>query len=210
MVRPLEGSAEGRQTLVSGSSLAASSALSLGARQIVMTIGPNFAFVAIPRTGSTMMAHRFLPQFDGIPMGHHHLRKVPEGHRHKFTFTIVRHPYGRMISCWYHLRRCDQQFGIDKITFPEFVHLLTHHWGLGGMNQVDFLRDIRVDKHLRFETLADEVVLLPFNRQKIPLPTIRINAEERPPLEQDLPPENIRAINEHSAPDFEAFGYSRL
>jgi hypothetical protein len=177
-----------------------------------MTVGPNFAFIAIPRTASTAMVHKFLPQFGGQPIGHHHARKVPKGHEHKFTFTVVRNPYDRMLSIWHHLRVNDQQFGIAGMTFPQWMEFMDKHWGWGGWNQTRFLEGLRVDAELRYERLADDVEdKLPFNRRLArPWPKQRVNAALRKPWRKEITPEYINIINWHSEPDFEEFGYTRL
>jgi len=177
-----------------------------------MTIGPSFVFIHVPRTAGTTMARKFLPQFGGELVGKDHERIVPGEHQRKFTFTVVRNPYDRMLSCWYHLRRNDQTRGIRDIGFPGFMELVMDHWDEGGYSQSAFLAEARIDFLARYEAIAEQVLLLPFNTTGILWPSERMNSERRPRWESDIGdhPRWARIIEAHSGPDFLRFGYKKL
>ena len=177
-----------------------------------MYIGPGFVFLAVPRTASNTITTLFLPQFGGCNTGEYHACCVPHFHRHKFTFAVVRNPYDRMLSCWYHLRRNDQIFNIRSMDFPEHMQPQKDKWGPDGRSQAEILSYSRIDRVLRYENLAEEVLDLPFNLDRLPWPTEVRNSEERPPWQEELQrhPDWVEIINRHSAHDFERFGYDRL
>lgn len=169
-----------------------------------MVIGPSFVYIGIPRTATNTMSRLFLPQFGGVDDGRPHNRIVPAEHRHKFTLTVVRNPYDRLLSAWHHNRH----HGGLTLDFPAFVEKLMTDWDASGKSQVEFLAGIRIDCHLRYESLADDVLdWLPFNADK-PFPRERINSEDRPCWRDELTREGIDAVNRHSCRDFIEFGYS--
>lgn len=171
-------------------------------------IGPEFVFLCVPRTGSNMMARAFLPQFGGKIVEPYHARIVVPEHAHKFRFAIVRNPYDRMLSCWYHIRRNSQDPRFRQMGLMDFVNEC-HIWS-GWVNQAEFLELAHLDVVLKFEQLSEEIHRLPFVPTSARLPSERINSEERPPWLEDLTPEFIGAVNELCAPVFPRFGYERL
>lgn len=173
-----------------------------------MIIGPDFVFIAVPRTASNAMARLFLPKFGGQNYGKHHLRTVPERHRRKFTFAVVRNPYDRVFSMWYHLRRHDPKRIPDD--FPKFVDILMNNWGEGGLHQAAFLAEARIDRVLKYEQLHLEVLQLPFAIPPIRWPMDMINREDRPFWSEDLRqhPDWAEHIERHSGPDFVRYQYA--
>jgi len=180
-----------------------------------MTIGPNFVFVAVPRTGSTWLATKVLPKFSGVMIGDDpHANRVPEKHQNKLIFTVVRNPYDRMLSVWHHLRRHDTSYGIDKMGFHVFISLLRYKrlmnaWGPEGGSQSEFLRLVNPNVILRYERLYEGLQSLPFIVGEIT--RRRVNASDRPPWQEEIQtPGYIEAVHGHSHEDFEAFGYEQL
>lgn len=168
-----------------------------------MVIAPDFVFLCIPRCASTLMANVYLPQFGGVSVQPHHGRVVPPEHSGKFTFAIVRNPYERMLSIYHHWM--DNGFqGIEAlVSATEFIRYYQHrHDGLG---QVEFCDSARVDQFLRYESLASEVLDLPFNLRRIPLPTERVNASREPVSLDEMTPEFIERVNVIERRTFEAF-----
>lgn len=172
-----------------------------------MVVGPDFVYLAIPRTASTTMRDHVLPIYGGRHVPPHHQRSVPGQYRSYFKFTVVRNPYDRMMSAWAHLTNTRDKWILDK-TPTQFVRACGE-WKL-GMNQSEFLGQQELDMILRFENLIQELERLPFVRRThvkdghvLPLP--HLNAAPRSAtVNLD---EFIEAVNEHSAPDFERFGY---
>lgn len=154
-----------------------------------------------------MMARAFLPQFGGEMVEPFHARTAPPEHAHKFTFAIVRNPYDRMLSCWYHIRRHSQERRFRQMGLMDFVRNC-QAWP-GWVNQAEFLERARLDDVLRFETLDADIHRLPFVPPDARLPEQRINSEDRPPWREDASGEFIAAVNKLCAPVFERFGYEK-
>jgi len=174
-----------------------------------MTVGPDFAFIAVPRTASTVMATLFLPQFGGRSDGrNHHARFVLPGHAHLFRFAVVRNPYDRMLSIYHHLAEADRTYNIREMAFPQWMDFMEKHWGFGGWNQTRFLEGTGVQQILRFEQIETDVLSLPFNTEGIAWPTERQNISRRKPLSEELTDEYREIIYRHSEPDFERFEYT--
>jgi len=177
-----------------------------------MVIGPNFVFLAIARTASQMMTYHFLPPYGGVSLGidSYHRMDVPMEHVDKFTFSVVRNPYDRMLSLWYLIQMFDRSaLLLDNIlkdwTPAEFVMWCATQTRENWQSQTTLLLRARVDQVLRFENLEADLRSLPFvNDFKMPLV---YNAMDRPPVESDLTPEFIAAVNVHSEMDFIRFGY---
>lgn len=140
--------------------------------------------------------------------------------RDAFKFAVCRNPYDRAISLFSYLKH----HGVVPIEldFSGFLRSL-HDDGcppLGLYNvlgwsqcnpQVEWIRDINVDKVVRFETmdrdLEEVLAILGIGRR-----TVRhLNAVERSEAASNyLTPENIRLIDDIYAVDFSEFGYQRL
>ena len=176
-----------------------------------MVIGPDFVFVAVPRTASVLMAERFLPQFAGREFGRHHEVVIPAKDRKKFTFAVVRNPYDRMLSK-YHFHRqkpgASHHDRANESTAAEMVDLFA---GLDYRHRsmTEFLEGVNCNMILRWENLAEEIHGLPFVG-RAQLPSKRINTVRRPHWTEEATPEFIAAVNQHSAPDFERYGYTKL
>ena len=58
-----------------------------------MVIGPDFVFLAVPRTASQALTYHFLPKYGGESLGidDYHRMDVPPEHAQKFTFAVVLH-----------------------------------------------------------------------------------------------------------------------
>lgn len=179
-----------------------------------MVIGPDYVFLAVPRTASYWMVRRFLPLFGGQYQHPHHGRIVPTTQQQKFTFAVVRNPYDRMLSIYHHLVQCDITYNISAMTFPRFMEFVQQHWGLGAWPQTEFLSSARIDTVVRFETLKDDLAALPpfqidfqakWRKAGKPLNT---STRDLPWRDEALQYEAI--IWEHSRDDFEEYGYQRM
>jgi hypothetical protein len=179
-----------------------------------MVAGPDFVYVAVPRTASIAIARFWLPLYGGaeLPRGHHR-REVPPEHDGKFTWAVVRNPYERMLSLWrlFYLRRSKEAFG-------DFLrHCINRPDRKVLMNQSRFLELARIDQVVRYEHLAADLGALPFVEQWHPVP--RENTSEKPyperrlrcplPREHCWTAEERRLVEEHSWEDFSHFGYEK-
>jgi len=176
-----------------------------------MIIAPDFVFLCIPRCASNTM-REWLKRFGGVSHEPHHGRFIPLEHRHKFTFAIVRNPYDRMLSMWYHTRRNspDAEWReMDVVTFARRCHETEY-----GMSQRDFLEPAwPLRQIVQYEFLAT----WPYWLGEMPNPwghppAERRNAEDRPPWGADpnLGVDFIDAVNHHSLRDFDCWNYERL
>lgn len=171
-------------------------------------VGPDFVFLCVPRTATNLMARKFLPQFGGGIVEPFHSQTPPAGMEDRFCFATVRNPYDQLLSCWYHNRRHSPSIAVRHMGLMEFLReaLTISEW----VSQSEFLSKARLDVVLQFENLSAEVLTLPFNRRRIPLPQERINGEDRPPWKEDLTPEFVEAVNILCEPDFAEFGYKMM
>lgn len=170
-----------------------------------MIIGPDFVFLHVPRCAGTLMQHMYLPLFGGVYHDPFHGREVPPEHAHKFTFAIVRDPYHRMMSIWAHWKEINFQ-NLDFLKTGGAAECAERFLSVPEQyTQADFLSLARVDAVLHYETLANEVLSLPFNKKGIPLPAQKVN---RSKVRWELMTRRfIGAVNAHSRADFEKFGY---
>ncbi|MFN2237530.1 MAG: sulfotransferase family 2 domain-containing protein [Anaerolineales bacterium] len=63
----------------------------------------EYVYIGIPRTGSKSMNRWLMDHFEGEWFGYHHQWRVPEEARNYLIFTIVRNPYEREVSGWFHI-----------------------------------------------------------------------------------------------------------
>jgi len=98
-----------------------------------MTIGPDFVYVCIPRTASNMMERHFLPRYGGRPLSDtdvyaYHANQVPDKYKDRFTFTIIRNPYTRMLSYYRFMMTWPsghpEAKTLDRSSAAAFVHSL--------------------------------------------------------------------------------------
>lgn len=154
------------------------------------------------------MSRVFLPQFGGEIVEPYHDVNVPAEHAHKFTWCIVRNPYDRVLSAWYHIRAHSQDPEWRQRGLIDFVHALGRvDW---WVNQAEYMKASRMDAVLRWEDLAQEIHRLPFVPADVSLPTQRVNEEPRGPWAAEATPAFVIAVNELCGEDFEMLDYERL
>ena len=182
-----------------------------------MNIGPDYVFVCIPRTASVSLSRDWLVRYYGgvdLPAEMYHSTEVPVEHIGKFTRTVVRNPYDRLLSLYHYvLLFTEEDRTRDGIpvgcTAAEFVQWCTQtgtkdtRW----FNQSMYFDRVRIDAVVHWECLENELRLLPFVHEWHP--TVRQNTTVHPPYQDELKSEFIAAVNIHSALDFERFGYIR-
>lgn len=125
----------------------------------------NFVFISQTRCATHTMYEVLQRDYRGqlhrAADGSMHNNQIPERYRDRFTWTIVRNPYSRILSTWYLIR------GRPHIppTFAEFTHSLItkprkrYDW---PCPMHEWLEPIRVDHICRFEDLPRCMWDLPF------------------------------------------------
>lgn len=177
-----------------------------------MVIGPNYVYIALPRTASQSMTSWLCEHHGGVLRGDlYHTAEIPPAHRDKYTFTTVRDPYQRMASLF---RLVAQKFWTDPdeqmeetvgMTMAEFVHWCVSRSQPQWWPQTAILEGCRIDEILRYELLPGCLHWLPWlpPRRSSTFPHID---ETEPGL---IRAAAIQAINEHSEMDFDAYGYRK-
>jgi len=182
-----------------------------------MTVGPDFVFIAVPRTASKAIAQLWLPHYGGEPVpGCDHCVDVPSEHKNKFAFAVVRNPYDRMISLWYIAKVFRQFHGWSLCEFLTFCigassglricGSESDHFNSHWCSQTQLLGRHHVDRILRYENLEEGLQRLPFVRQWHPLQRGNVSAN-RPAWRMEATGRVRELIRLHSAADFEQFGY---
>lgn len=179
-----------------------------------MIIGPDFVFIAVPKTASQSLTYHWLPKYGGKDLGpeQYHRRDVPSEHAHKLTFAVVRNPYDRVVSFWHYMAKFlpEQVADLSPRFDPswpleEFCDWLPETQDERFFCQTKFLSLARVDRILRYEHLISDLRHLPFVHRWYELP--HTNSTDRPPLSQDLTPRAIRSINQYCRDAFSSYGY---
>lgn len=182
-------------------------------------------FVAIPKT-ATRSIYRFLKQnYDGKIAGDHSL-KIPPQCRDYFKFAVVRDPYDRICSaywhsCWrpdrdrYKFERRMQERGLPNTleSFLEIVHNPKTRGRHAILQSKYLVNDINT--LLRFENLAEEFNRLPFLKEPVELDIVNSTRGKafrsrkiRPETNDELlTPRAIELINEIYEDDFKNLGY---
>jgi hypothetical protein len=170
-----------------------------------MIVGPWWVYIAVPRTASKSTCE-WLERHGGVyPGGGYHASLVPPEHADKVIFATVRNPYDRMVSLYRLVK--DQAQYVDgdnhpykqaaRRTMPEFVRWCMEQQTELWSPQAWILRHVIDRVHLlRYEEIGRWGRVL-----------LRINAAKGEMVVVDR--ETVAAINEHSAEDFERFGYER-
>ena len=172
-----------------------------------MVIGPEYVYVAVPRTASKSTSAWLVENYSGKYYGKaHHSTHVPGGSRKKCVFAVVRDPYERMRSYYVMSQRPG---GFGPPYFEAFVRWC--RYGLpSNRSQVAMLKTVNVPLGdlliLRYETLVQDMQQLPFLQPWVDLPVLNASESKKP----ELTVAAIKAINRHSAEDFDRFGYTRL
>lgn len=179
-----------------------------------MIIGPDFVFLAVPRTASHSIARHWLPQYGGVEAdpADHHLWEVPPEHAHKFTWAVVRNPYVRVASWWCLMQKftkvlTEEMRGVTFEDFPEWLRSgpkpdRHRKW----LPQTEFLSEARIDRVVHFENLESELRELPFVQHWIEVP--RVNVSEIP--HPEITPRFIENVNRYEDRSFDAYGCQRI
>jgi len=150
-----------------------------------------------------------------------HSNVVPKEYRDLFTWSIVRNPYARAVSLWWSTtvdptktlkqKYCYVELGTTD--FTKFLHfLLTKPHMLVGrhlaITQTRWLRDVKLDRTLRLESLERDLITLPFWQPDIKVP-VSNPSHARKSWTHYMNEERAALIREWCDEDFNTFGYSR-
>lgn len=184
----------------------------------------RYVYVGIPRTGSKSMNRWLMDHYAGEWVGTHHQWQVPSEAQDYLVFTLVRNPYERAVSGWFHIPWIDPpkdrplpisffaeeaQKLLDAQTAQRTGAVQTERQ---PTNQCEFVEWAGVSLVLYHEALPECLAALPFVDPAQPAPFPRIEeAGPRPPgtFFDIFRPEDERWVWELYGEDFEAFGYRR-
>ena len=141
----------------------------------------KYVYVTVPKAGSTSMFEILNKYYEVSRAYAHHETIIPADAKDYFSFTIVRDPYTRAVSIWYHMtQRTGDRYGfIDKCPCSNMDDPVTFlNWFYKGKKQYTLkyykeripatrlqseqLKDVRLDKIIKLENLEEEFKLLPF------------------------------------------------
>lgn len=185
-----------------------------------MIIGPNYVFIAVPRTASMSIAAWLVAEHGGVWHGDHHDTDIPPEHQGKHVFAVVRNPLTRLPSLHRYVRdvfwaneiwrssaeaatwrALGMPFDSELETFVDWAATQRgHQW----CSQDEMLSKAPPDEVFRFEDLPGCLRHLPFVSGSVQLP--KLGETGRAPA---LTATEIRSIVNHSAADFERFGYAK-
>lgn len=180
---------------------------------MVVHRGKGWAYIAIPKTGSTSLTRMLqMPQFGGEYTGRQHDTRLPGG-AWKLVFATVRNPFTRAVSMYTHFlnegtgkridfadlsfeRFCREQL-IERRHADPFFHATIGYW-------IDAVG--REVTPVKLENIQDDLTALKINRGRFPV--IRINESRHKPWRTYYTPEVETLVLEWAAKDFDRFGYS--
>jgi hypothetical protein len=196
----------------------------------------KYVFVSTPKAASQSL-YRVLGEWYGPVRGYGmHGVKVPKQFKDYFTWTVVRNPYTRAISQWWHSvgsgsRRPNGKKHIPELElgmpFPDYIQWLTspnqnpQPSGPGRRhveNQGWRLSQYRQDRVIYFENLETEFMALPFAEEGKPpwFPLVNTNlwhaslgGSQPPPINSLFTPELASLVYNWETSVFEKFGYPR-
>lgn len=182
----------------------------------------KYICLQIPHTGSTSMAQWCKRYYGGVHFGYKHEYRIPPGPAEKwFRFCLVRNPYDRILTWWWHGLERGSELSIAE--FLDFIidrkDIMCRDKGLKiprfYMNQTAWIEETGATP-LRLEdvinTKGEVLKRLPFvkNTGAIRFPHLnRTKTKPRAPVKEYIAdrPDLIDKIFEHSGPDFKRFGY---
>lgn len=186
----------------------------------------RYVYIGIPRTGSKSMNRWLMDHFDGTWVDFHHSWRVPTEAQDYLIFTIVRNPYQKAKSGWFHIPwsaenpdpiQPTEQFAAEMAqTIPlkdGGVTIPSHNVPEVGMNQAHYVKKAGVKLVLYFERLPACLRVLSFvdpdNLPSFP------HKEERGPriagtfFDHFHSPEDEATVWAYADDDFAKFGYER-
>ena len=171
-----------------------------------MIIGPKYVYISVPKCGTHTMYKFLVKQYQGMHLKPpHHGRMVPGEHRSKFRFTVVRHPYTRIISAWQHT--------LWTPNFPDFMDMVLNddnpeRVGYDTTVPINvWLKGIKFDTIIKLEHLNRGIHSLPFVKERV-----TVGHEFRGPRinwSDHVKGKLVEMVNEWAGSDFEDYGYTK-
>jgi hypothetical protein len=182
----------------------------------------RYVYIGVPRTGSKSMNRWLMDHYGGEWVGTHHQWQVPMEAHDYLIFTLVRNPYERAVSGWFHIPWIDPPKDRPKpVSFfaAEMQQLIQEQTArrAAGDNQPylqqEYVAQSGVSLLLYHESLPDCLKALPF-----------VDADQMPPfphMEEAGPRpagnffdiftnEDEHLVWEFAHGDFDALGYRRF
>jgi len=191
-----------------------------------MVIGPEYVFLAMPRTASRAIDHWLRDHYSGVnPGGDHHSVEIPPEHQGKLIFAVVRNPYSRMASLYRlmkqefwstgYLANTDEGRGWAQqgmradMTPAEFVDWCAEHsdkanWAPLTTTLQRATVPYRQIQLMGYERLEADLRALPFVHKWHPLPIVGATVRR---TDYDLGEEFRAAVRRHSWQDFGLLEY---
>lgn len=143
----------------------------------------KFVYLAIPKTGSTSIRRILRQKYGATILRDGHDNIIPDKFKNFFTFTCVRNPYHRAVSCYYHIHRKTNEIIPLKECWHKF-HMISMCEYLSNLYQLDHFAypqddaskywigsaNIRLDAFIKLESLEEDFSKLPFVNQRIKFP----------------------------------------
>jgi hypothetical protein len=192
----------------------------------------KFVFVSTPKAGTHSMFPFLEKHYGGLRQtGPYHRREVPPKCEDYFIFAVVRNPYNRAVSAWWHLlyRMPYREIWRPIVGAVDFAHFVK--WACAWRarhnawppnrgnevlhNQTEWLSVMpRLDAVLHLETLAQDFSRLPFcvgepiiQRRNSGGKGVEVSDYGR--WEDYMTPEAVKMIAmQWAQPDFKRFGYT--
>jgi len=194
----------------------------------------NIVFVAVPKTATRSIYEILKTNFNGELYDHQdHMRVIPNEFKNYFSFTVVRNPYDRICSTYWHLCKKENKrskmydsFGYlrefekggQPNTLESYLHAIQIRPSLHSPQQYLWHNRNRIDQVLRFENLQEDFNTLPFIKESINLPYKNVtavikgveNSNPRPSWQEMIDSATGKMINSIYKEDVERFGYERI
>jgi hypothetical protein len=184
----------------------------------------RYVYVGIPRTGSKSMNRWLMDHYAGEWVGTHHQWQVPPEAQDYLIFTLVRNPYERAVSGWFHIPWVDppkdRPLPVSHFAGEVQTLIAAQAAQRAGYlqadrqptNQREFVEWAGVSLVLYHEALPGCLTALPFvDPTNLPPFPHREEAGKRPPgtFFDIFRPEDEPGVWELYREDFATFGYRR-
>jgi len=182
----------------------------------------RFVYVSTPKAGTHTMFRYLSERYGGHRIGAYHRRHVPLGHLDYFVFAVVRSPYSRAVSAWYHLLHREPYRSLWRPTvrrddFRGFMEWMSRgHWQRPGMRgnvvmcpQDEWIAGINraPDAILRIENINQEFAQLPFATGPQSIPDDFSYSQVYGDWRDMIDAEMAALVRQWAGSDFARFGY---